>query len=225
MNKSRSRGRLVDFPRLLGGHAALDYVNTIERRLGEHPHDYLTDPTSLANWGFHAGVISNDELNLVRTSMRRNDFDGTAVMKVAIEVREALYRILARSAAMQRQSDVDLVTSAIREALTRSTLMFEGNGFRWDTAEVSDWLITDRIALDAMNLLTSNQLTNVRQCPGCDDCGWLFLDSSKNGTRRWCSMEGCGSRAKMRRYHHRLQGVDDSGRQGGRQYIHAKAER
>jgi len=51
-------------------------------------------------------------------------------------------------------------------------------------------------------LLTSSQrLNQVRQCRG-DNCGWLFVDGSKNHSRRWCDMRDCGNRAKVRR--HRL---------------------
>jgi predicted RNA-binding Zn ribbon-like protein len=65
-----------------------------------------------------------------------------------------------------------------------------------------------------MALLTAPELQRVRACPGLGDCGWLFLDTSKSGRRRWCSMEGCGSRAKMRRYYARTHG-DADGRQEG----------
>ena len=68
----------------------------------------------------------------------------------------------------------------------------------WDTATALDSLIWT-IAHSAMTLLTAGDLTRVKECPGTNDCGWLFYDISKNGSRRWCSMEGCGSRVKMRR--------------------------
>ena len=52
----------------------------------------------------------------------------------------------------------------------------------------------------AVALLESKILGRVKRCPGSGDCGWLFLDGSKNASRRWCSMEGCGNRAKVRRF-------------------------
>jgi predicted RNA-binding Zn ribbon-like protein len=61
------------------------------------------------------------------------------------------------------------------------------------------WLI----AQSAVELLTEGELRRIKQCPGAGDCGWLFYDTSRNGTRRWCSMEGCGSRVKMRRQYAR----------------------
>ena len=59
------------------------------------------------------------------------------------------------------------------------------------------------MAGSAVAVLTEEDLGRVRECPGAGDCGWLFYDTSKNGTRRWCSMEGCGSRVKMRRHYAR----------------------
>ncbi len=59
------------------------------------------------------------------------------------------------------------------------------------------------IVSSAIELLTSHDLRRVKECPGAGDCGWLFFDTSKNGTRHWCSMEGCGSRVKMRRQYAR----------------------
>jgi predicted RNA-binding Zn ribbon-like protein len=59
------------------------------------------------------------------------------------------------------------------------------------------------VARSAVELLTEGDLRRVKECPGAGDCGWLFYDTSRNGARRWCSMEGCGSRAKMRRHYAR----------------------
>jgi predicted RNA-binding Zn ribbon-like protein len=58
----------------------------------------------------------------------------------------------------------------------------------------------------AIALLTTDDLSRVHQCPGANDCGWLFYDISKNGSRRWCSMEGCGSRVKMRQQYKKKRG-------------------
>ncbi|MDQ3691948.1 MAG: CGNR zinc finger domain-containing protein [Chloroflexota bacterium] len=81
---------------------------------------------------------------------------------------------------------------------------------RWERtvdAVVPSWDVTAnlrgplwRIAHDAGMLVTSADVADVKECPGC---GWLFLDVSRNRSRRWCDMATCGSRDKMRRYHWR----------------------
>jgi predicted RNA-binding Zn ribbon-like protein len=62
------------------------------------------------------------------------------------------------------------------------------------------------VARSAVELHTDGDQRRVRECPGAGDCGWLFYDTSRNGSRRWCSMEGCGSRVKMRRHYARHRG-------------------
>ena len=80
-----------------------------------------------------------------------------------------------------------------------------GQCYTWEWAKYDQDL--DRplwpVARTAADLLTSGRLDRVRECPGADGCGWLFYDTSKNGSRRWCSMEGCGNVAKARRLYAR----------------------
>ena len=64
------------------------------------------------------------------------------------------------------------------------------------------WLVAE----SAADLLTDGTLGRIKECPGAGDCGWLFYDTSRNGRRRWCGMEGCGSRVKMRRHYARQHG-------------------
>jgi len=59
------------------------------------------------------------------------------------------------------------------------------------------------ITRSAVELLTVDDVHRIKECPGANDCGSLFYDASRNGARRWCSMEGCGSRVKMRRHYAR----------------------
>ena len=61
----------------------------------------------------------------------------------------------------------------------------------------------DKIVASAQSLLSSKEVARVKECP---NCGWLFLDTSKNQSRRWCSMNTCGVHDKMRRYHKKLRG-------------------
>jgi predicted RNA-binding Zn ribbon-like protein len=81
-------------------------------------------------------------------------------------------------------------------------------GFAWDWAGAEDALdqMLWPVVHDAAGLLTSEELDRVGQCDD-DRCGWLFLDTSRNRSRRWCSMEDCGNRAKARRYYERKRAV------------------
>ena len=96
----------------------------------------------------------------------------------------------------------------MKETPARSALQRIGAGFGW---RVEGSRLTNAPALlapalwSAGDLLTGPQLARVRECAN-DKCLWLFLDESKNGTRRWCSMSACGNRAKAHRHYARLKG-------------------
>ena len=140
--------------------------------------------------------------------------DPAATEKVyadAVILREALYRVFSAVAAGAAGPAADLATlnEALADGFGHVRLAPDGDGYRWG------WQI-DPPALDrmlwpvlrsAVELLTSDQLDRVKECPGLADCGWLFFDSSKNGSRRWCSMEGCGNRAKGRRHYQRTRAL------------------
>ena len=95
----------------------------------------------------------------------------------------------------------------VREALAHLQLTPLEDGFRWDWSPEIDGanLILWPVARAAAELLTSDKATRVRVCEDDRGCGYLFIDQTKNHSRRWCSMESCGNRAKARRHYSRLQ--------------------
>jgi len=121
-----------------------------------------------------------------------------------MRLREAVYRTFAAIAGRRRASPADLrvLSAEYREAMAHATLVESRRRFAWRLDEALD-AVAWEVARDAVTLLESERLGRVKRCPGSGDCGWLFLDASKNGSRRWCSMEGCGNRAKARRHAHR----------------------
>jgi predicted RNA-binding Zn ribbon-like protein len=76
-----------------------------------------------------------------------------------------------------------------------------GYGLDFSTAP-REAAILGPIAWPAISLLSTADFARVKQCPG-DDCGWLFLDQSKNNSRRWCDMATCGNRTKAERHRQR----------------------
>ncbi len=206
VSKARSAGRVPGYPRLLGGRLCLDLANTVEQRWGGAPVDALCDADAVARWGYHSGAVSEAERDDLAVRLRSEPHDGETALSRTIELRELAYSTLADIAATGGPP-APLPTELegiIHETLRRAHLRWEGARMVWTIDEPTIHLVSDRAALDLLDLLTSSALAEVRQCPGCGDCGWLFLDTSKNHTRRWCSMEGCGSRAKMRRHYQRV---------------------
>jgi predicted RNA-binding Zn ribbon-like protein len=218
MDQERSSATIGDdeaqdrvLPRLLGGVLCLDFANTIDDRTGSHPADYLRVYADLARWGRHAGQLDQGQLTALLAEARRRPDAARAVFAGAIALREAIYRVFAAIAHDERPAGVDLETiqRAHLAALERARLdeVGGGIGWVWREDEVALERVTWPVGRSAVDLLTGAELDRVKQCPGTDgDCGWLFLDASRNASRRWCSMEGCGSQAKMRRLYARRRG-------------------
>jgi predicted RNA-binding Zn ribbon-like protein len=197
----------VDAIELLGGRLCLDFVNTVDPRLGDHLHDFLTSYSDLVQWSHHAGMLTEEEQqNLSQAALYRPVEAGHAFER-AIVLREIVYRIFSSvaHAIVPQKADLDALRDVFAEAMFHTSLVPTTEGFTWHWLNLEDAFdcMLWPIACSAIELLTSAQARKVKQCPGVGDCGWLFLDTSKNGSRLWCSMEGCGSRAKMRRQYAR----------------------
>ncbi len=124
----------------------------------------------------------------------------------ALLLRESLYDVFAALAINeqpQRQA-LERVQHMFANAMLHATLAHTHQHFTWtwEDQQRLDFMLWP-ITSSAMDILTSEEWKRVKQCPGVGDCGWLFLDTSKNGSRQWCSMQECGSRVKMRRQYAR----------------------
>lgn len=190
----------------LGGHLCLDFTNTIDPRMGNHALDYLADYSDLLKWsqraGVVSGVVSGDEAQRLEEMARLHPAEAAIAWQRAIALREVIYRTFSAvaSGANPPRDGLAALSNAFAEAMTHAQIIptYEGFAWEWTTSEHAFDRVLWPIIRAAVDLLTSENVKRVKQCPGLDDCGWLFLDMSKNGSRQWCSMEGCGSRAKMR---------------------------
>jgi predicted RNA-binding Zn ribbon-like protein len=145
----------------------------------------------------------------------RNPGEAAATLDQAIAMRETIYRIFAAIANRQspKKADLGSLNAMLAEAQSRLRVQAAGAGFTWQWA----W---EPLALDVMlwpivrsaaDLLTSTDLCRVQQCARRQGCGWLFVDASRNQSRRWCSMSMCGSRAKSSRYYQRKRAARPAG--------------
>lgn len=178
---------VVDFPQLHGGAAALDFINTIDPRFGPDAVDLLDSPDALRRWAAFASLV--DKLRVDRRGFRR-----------ALEVRDtldAIFRALAQGA-NPRPRDLRKLRDAYLAVLSDARLVGEPGGLHWQLPAGAgvDALLLPVLA-SALKLLQSP--VRIRECRG-ENCGWLFVDATKNASRKWCSMDLCGNRDKMRRY-------------------------
>jgi predicted RNA-binding Zn ribbon-like protein len=207
MNKlERGGGRSPQFPRLLGGRLCLDFANTVEGPMDPEPEDFLHDYGDLARWSWHAGAIDDDELERLSQRGEVDPAVAADVFAEAVQLRTAVETVFRAVAAGEGlpQRQLRTVQRCYAEAIAAARLAADDRRVLWTWRGLDDlylplWLV----AASALELLNGGDLGRVRRCPGADDCGWLFYDASRSGTRRWCSMEGCGSRVKMRRQYAR----------------------
>jgi predicted RNA-binding Zn ribbon-like protein len=169
--------------------------------------EYLHSYTDLLAWGHHAGFLSSDETQRLRNKAANDSSAATAVFDRAIALRATIYRIFAAVAHGQVLARADITDLNIKLAELPARLQVVGSRekFVWQWLQDAETLegILWPIAWSAVDLLTSADLLRVRQCAHSKACDWLFVDTSKNGSRRWCSMNLCGSRDKGRRYYQR----------------------
>lgn len=193
--------------RLLGGWLCLDFVNSIENRAGHAPEDFLTSYPDLARWAQHAGLISDDTAARLLQLAATDEARAQAALDQTLELRATVHRIFLAVATgrLPEPADLEHLQRAFTAAMSRATLVPAADRFAWGWQSGSPHLEQPLwpVVRSAIELLTDGDLQRIKVCENPYGCGWLFYDSSKNGSRRWCSMEGCGSQVKMRRQYAR----------------------
>jgi predicted RNA-binding Zn ribbon-like protein len=182
---------------LLGGHPALDFLNTIHDYTREPRRDYLPSFDEALRWGVAAGVLSLAE------SRRAAALDDGTELGRLTELRSMLERISSElvSGRSPASPDLDALAAAFAEAASAARLHRAHAGTLERTITTEDAgaaVLRLRVVDAAMELLTSASLGRMKRCAGC---GWFFVDETRNGSRRWCSMATCGASAKSRRYY------------------------
>ncbi len=191
-----------------GGRACLDFANT----LGSSPSsaDRLTNYADLVAFAVQSELITPQDADWLRVQGEQEPRVAAGVVTRAKRLRQAMRRIFSRLAAGQQLPEADLgvlnVDLAASLAHARVVPTDAGDGHRWGWSgrnlDAPLWPITR----SAADLLTSDEeRALVREC-GADDCAWLFMDTTRNRSRQWCSMQSCGNREKARRHYQRVRG-------------------
>ena len=194
--------------KFVGGRLCLDFINTVGGRVGANVlRDKLANYHDLLEWSRLAGIANPTESrNLARLSASHRQH-AEATLARAVLLREALYRIFKSAIEGGRLRPADLATLSreLQVARAHEHLTHTRGAFGWT---FEDEPALDRIlwpiSLSAAELLISSDLSRLRQCGG-EECGWMFLDTSRNRSRQWCDMKDCGNRAKVRRFRKRQQ--------------------
>lgn len=189
-----------------GGRLCLDFANTVDDRPTERRKDLLGSYSDLVSWAEQADVITKAEAEaLVEEAARRPD-EARAALRAARALREALFDVFSSVATGRPPPDGALaaLNASLPEALRALRVSAAGGAFewRWSLDERGLERILPPVIRDAALLLTSPELSRVKLCES-ETCEWLFMDQSRNRTRRWCDMSTCGNRAKARRHYDR----------------------
>jgi predicted RNA-binding Zn ribbon-like protein len=213
------RERPIASAKLIGGRLCLDFTNTVGGRLAKSPssrrridsyevrEDRLTDYYDLLAWSLRVGLLTEAEARKLAREASKREAEAAGVWERAIDLREAVYRIVLAvvSQVQPRVDDLEVLNHELSLAHDRLNLgAGEAGAFVWKWKETKDALdqMLWRIADSTAEMLTSGDLTRLRQCAG-DNCGWLFQDISRNRSRQWCDMQDCGNVAKVRRFRSR----------------------
>ena len=186
----------------LGGNLALDFANTVGWHASNDPSDRITSYSDLVTWGTQAGILSELQAAYLEQAQTVRPEEAALALRMAEELREAIYGLVtARIAGRQpAAADAGVLNRVLREGLLRLRVAPTESAFalQWapdDLLERPMW----SVAWAAAQLLVSPDLARAKQCASTDGCGRLFLDQSKNLSRRWCEMRACGNTAKARR--------------------------
>jgi predicted RNA-binding Zn ribbon-like protein len=181
------------------GHLALDFANAVGARHTGAPVEYMPTYARLVAFARQCELLPATQLRRLERRAALEPAAAAAALREATALREALYRLFAGVALERAPEAGDL--AALNRAVGR---MRVGRAFEWEWAPGPDSLdaMLAPIVRTALELLMSDERERVRIC-SADDCVWLFLDTSKNRTRRWCDMKQCGNRNKVRRFYQR----------------------
>ena len=190
----------------VGGSVALDFANTLGGMHTAPTHEHLVEYKDLVEFGRSAATLSRPEVRRLIEEAARQPARAAAALRRAIALREAIWRVFDAFATNTRADATDLATIQEEELVALKHARFAQSGsdvaYQWSDELTLDRPLWDIARAAAEQLRSKRDLARVREC-GSDTCEWLFIDKSRNHSRRWCDMNDCGNTAKVRRYRQR----------------------
>ncbi len=190
--------------KLLGGHPALDFVNTI----GDWNHgvrDSFAAGGDVLDWAKRSSIIDDVEARSLQRLLDAEPDAAARLLREARKLRLVVHDVFSAIAAQRTPPTerFDTLAAAAERAQNRRKLVSKHDSITWEWTHTDDpTTILDRIAHAAAELAVNAQDVAIKECPG-HSCGWLFIDTSRNGKRRWCAEADCGTRERVRAYRER----------------------
>jgi predicted RNA-binding Zn ribbon-like protein len=187
-----------------GGCVVFDFINTVNTRTAAATVDYIECYEDIIVWAEKAALLSKKRIRTLSQFAEKNEVNKEAVFRKAIKTREVLYALFSAivkgknpDAGILNEFNKILAVSFSKMKLNISSLKSEIS-FTGNIVSLDEPICI--IMKSAYDILTSENRAILKECPGC---GWLFIDKTKNGKRRWCDMKVCGSNDKAKRYYYR----------------------
>lgn len=191
---------------MIGGNAALDFVNTAADWASGDPEDRLGGPEGFGVWAEVAGLLHADDMKRLKNEIAADPKAGEDAFETAVRLRAALWRIFNAVITDTEVDEDDLafLDACKVRAASHCRIARDGDGFRRRCAEKAPALERAlRLIVEAAeDFLLKGRLDRLHACGG-ETCEWLFVDTSKNGKRRWCDMATCGNDAKVKKFRKR----------------------
>lgn len=206
------------------GIVALDFANTLEGRYDPQQDEHLREYRDLLDFSLQSGTLDEPTAGQLTVAAHSSPEIADRQLHQARELRETIFRVFSSLAAEHEPDAADLnaLNAFHQRAMSQARVINADDGFdwAWEDEEALDRPLWP-LAKSAVDLLLTGDRRRLREC-AADDCGWLFYDTSRNQSRRWCSMQSCGNRAKVQQFRERKRsdGTRDAGR-GMRQGINA----
>ncbi len=190
-----------------GGHVVLDFTNTVDWRGTGRDHDWLGDFADLLAWSHRTGFLSDPLIEGLAHRAAAHPGQAAAALETARDMREAVFGLLRAALDGRLPSAVHLrrFNGYLGMAMGRTVLRTgSGSGAPYVLELIAGGNPLEEITLGlaerAAELLTGLDRARLKIC-GNPECGWLFLDTTRNASRRWCDMAACGNRAKAKRFY------------------------
>ncbi len=193
-------------------YLCLEFANTVSWHASEHAEENLHNYADLVNWIKETGNLPKAQANALLINATKHPSQAKRAYSQAISVREAIYRIFVAIIRNEHPAEDDLneLNTILADLTEGAQIIHSGKLLQWkwlaktntDSLDAPIW----PIVISAAELLVSEKCKRVGQCADESGCGWLFLDTSKNHSRRWCDSTDCGNRARQRLHYERSRG-------------------
>jgi len=205
------RERLLGTGARISGSDCLDFINTVNWHGSNDVNkwrDRLHEYADIVWWAYYGEKLNKEQMQRFLQSAKKHPIRAKQALETAREFRETFFRIILAciNGSLANRTDLVSFNAWAKEAVVNSDLIYKGDSYVWQWEFDYNNLIVPLypVIYTAAQLLLSDQLLNIGVCAN-SGCGWLYLDTSKNKNRRWCTMKVCGSRAKAKEYYYRQQ--------------------